>query len=533
MTALARLTTKPRSQRLRALAQMTVAERAALAVELAARESDPYMRYQADPVGFVTDVLHESVWSRQRDILESVRDHKRTAVPACHAPGKSHIAARAVAWWVSVHPPGTAQVVTTATTFRQVRNVLWPHIRRLHSRHNLPGDVFTTEWKIGTDIAAYGFSATNQDDAAVQGVHSPHLLVVVDEAGGISATLGRALESLMTGGHTRLLVIGNPSVDTEATWFERCCASDLYNVIRIGAYDTPNFTGEDPGQCLACPPEVPPHSVGVHLVDQTWVDDVISEFGPDSAYIEARVYAHFPRQTANKVIPLLWCEEARNNTDAPPGEHVRLGVDIAADGGDEFAIAWADGPTVTIRHRSSGQSNASPVDVAGVVLEQIRAAEQVHLDRGITDPVRVKIDAIGLGWGVAGLLDTWGKEQRHRADIIAVNVSERAGDQGKFHNQRAEMWWTGRQLLQPGADGTQGIRLDVDDRTMAQLTGPTYKADSSGRITIEGKSEMRRRGVSSPDRAEAVLLALYEPPGRRKPRIEVPMSFGQTNPWQM
>ena len=533
MTGLARLEGQTRAERQRVLVSMTLAERQALAAEIGARERNPYLPYQSDPVGFVTDILHETLWSRQREILESVRDHRRTAVPACHAPGKSHIAARAVAWWVSVHPPGTAQVVTTATTFRQVRNVLWPHIRRLHMRHDLPGEIFTTEWKIGTDIAAYGFSASNQDDAAVQGVHSPHLLVVVDEAGGISSTLGRALESLMTGGHTRLLTIGNPSVDTEASWFERCCASDLYNVIRIGAYDTPNFTGEDPGTCLACPPEVPPHSVGEHLVDQIWVDDVISEFGADSAYVEARVYATFPRQVANKVIPLTWCEEAKENETPAVSDGIRLGVDIAADGGDEFCIAWADGYTVSIRHRSSGQANASPVEVAGIVLQQIREAERTHQERSLVDRVRVKIDSIGVGWGVAGLLDTWGQEGRHGAEIVAVNVSEKAQDAGKFHNQRAEMWWTGRGLLQPASDGSQQVRLDVDDRTLAQLSGPMYKSDSSGRITIEGKMEMRRRGVSSPDRAEAVLLSLYEPPGKRSPRLEIPVSFGQSNQWTM
>jgi len=73
------------------------------------------------PEGFVEIALGEFLWSKQRDILRSLVDNKRTVVPACHAPGKSHIAARAVAWWGAVHPPGTALVITTAPTFRQVR----------------------------------------------------------------------------------------------------------------------------------------------------------------------------------------------------------------------------------------------------------------------------------------------------------------------------------------------------------------------------------------------------------------------------
>ena len=73
----------------------------ALARELRGGVDPRWARYRNDPVGFVTDALGESVWSKQIEILESVRDNKRTAVPACHAPGKSHIAARAIAWWIT------------------------------------------------------------------------------------------------------------------------------------------------------------------------------------------------------------------------------------------------------------------------------------------------------------------------------------------------------------------------------------------------------------------------------------------------
>jgi hypothetical protein len=489
-------------------------------------------RWADDPVRFVTEGLGETLWSKQREILLSLRDNKRTAVPACHAPGKSHLAARAVAWWVCSHPPGTARVLTTASTFRQVRNVLWPHIRRVHQRHKLPGDVLTVEWRVGMEMVADGFSPADHDETAVQGVHAPHLLVVVDEAGGIGATLGRALEALMTGGHTRLLVLGNPPVDSEGTWFERICESPLYNVISIAAADTPNFTGEDAGECKACPADIPPHPVSEHLVDQTWVDDVVTEFGGDSSFVEARVHARFPRAVANKVIPLSWCEQAAENESPAHGLEVRLGVDVAADGGDEFAIAFVDGFRASVVHRSSGEQNANAVDVAGVILGFIEQASVAHRDRGLNKKVRVKVDATGLGWGVVSLLQRWGQEGRHEGQIVPVNVGERAGNPQKFANQRAEMWWNCRQLLQPAPNtGAQELRLDVDRRTLAQIASPQYKTDSSGRLAIEKKSEMKRRGIASPDRAEAILLALYEPPGSAP--LIAPISFGQANRWQI
>lgn len=522
--------------RRRVLSSLTEVERATVAMLIEQRLSNPWAKYENDPIGFVTEGLKENLWSKQRDILESLRDNKRTVVPACHAPGKSHLAARAVAWWIAVHPPGTAMAVTTATTFRQVRNILWTQLRRLQQTHHLPGETTQIEWRIGTELVAYGFSPRDTDETAVQGIHAPHLLVVVDEAGGIPHTLGRALEAIMTGGHTRLLAIGNPPTDVEDSWFERVCASDLYNVIPISVYDTPNFTGEHVDICRTCPAEVLPHSLATHLVDSEWVRDVINEFGEESAFVEARVHARFPRSAPNKVIPLSWVESACENEYAINSPEIRLGVDIAADGGDEFVVARADGYRVTLRHHSSGNANQNAVDVAGVVLEHIRQAEADARERRVREPIKVKIDTIGLGWGVVSILQRWKDEQMHESVIVPVNVAERARDAGKFSNQRAEMWWNARTLLMPqvrseGAGPTQDVRLDIDRRTMAQLSGPLYKSDSSGRIKIESKVDLKRRGNNSPDRAEAVLLALYDPPGSAAVPLVAPISIEQTNVW--
>jgi hypothetical protein len=509
---------------------LTAEEKHALGVILDAELENPWARFENDPVGFVEQGLGETLWSKQREILNSIRDNKRTTVPACHAPGKSHLAARAVAWWISVHPPGTAIAITTATTFKQVRNIMWAQIRRVHMAHDLPGEILTTEWKMDDTVVAYGFRPADNNEAAVQGIHAPHLLVVVDEAGGLSDKIGSALEALMTGGHTRLLVLGNPPTDQEQTWFERICNSPIYESIPIGAYDTPNFTGEETGQCRSCPPHVDAHLVSTHLVDQSWVDDVIGEFGEDSPFVEARVFARFPQTGTGKVIPYQWAELATQNEDHLESEVIRLGVDIASDGGDEFVIAKADGYKISLVHRSSGKANSNAVDVAGVILEHINNATALHTARGITQKVRVKIDTIGVGWGVVSLLKTWQNENRHSAEIVAVNVAERPKDQAKFKNQRAEMWWNTRSLLQP-KDDKQDLRLDVDRAVLAQLAGPTFKSDSSGRIQIESKIEMKKRGVHSPDRAEAILLALYENKTVHQPIS--PLSFTQSNPWTL
>jgi hypothetical protein len=501
-------------ERQRLYRTLNAEERQALILAMDREMANPWSKYRSDPVRFVREALREDAWSKQVEILESLRDNKRTAVPACHAPGKSHIAARAIAWWVATNETQKTRVVTTANTFRQVKGILWPHIRRIVNQAGLPGEVFTTEWKIDETIVADGFSPSDHNETAVQGIHAENLLVVVDEAGGISNTIGQALEALMTGGNTRLLLLGNPPTDNMGSWFERSCNSDLFNVIPISAYDTPNFTGETVGAWSR------------NLVDQTWVDDVVRSFGEESPFVQARVYARFPRTTDNATIPISWIEQAQS-WKAEPGA-IRLGVDVAAEGGDEFSIAWADGMNVKIVHGTRG--NASPVDVAGTVLKWIQEAEKVHRERGLRERVRVKIDSIGVGWGVCGLLEEWGKERRHDSRIVAVNVAQSPSDREKFANQRAEMWWATRELLQPDEDGRQSLSLEIDHKEVAQLAAPSYRTNSTGRIQIESKADMSSRGIGSPDRAEALLLAVFEPPNHEVLDV-APLSLTGKNEW--
>lgn len=566
-------------ERKRFLTKLTDQERLALKVLLEMVKQNPWGQWRDDPIGFIEDGLGEGLWSKQKEILLSVRDNKRTAVPACHANGKSHLAARIVAWWVMSHEVGTAQVVTTATSFRQVRNILWSHIRRLHATHQLDGNCLMVEWKRGTDTVAFGFAPAQYNETALQGIHAANLLVVVDEAGGISDTIGTALEALMTGESTRLLLLGNPPTDNENSWFERACNSDIYNTIPVSAYDTPNFTNEPTTTCTTCPRSIPKHPISTHLVDQQWVDDVIKELGEESAFAQARIHARFPQATGNRVIPSTWLEEATQNEHPAEANHIRLGVDIAADGGDEFVIARADGYTVKIIHASSGKDNASILQVATTILQHIQQAEadaearthvrptehtfaptrpSTHLstpttpsgsehpfapqgggakstaDRGgLPEIVSVKIDAIGLGWGVVGLLEEWRREGLFRARIVGVNVAERAGDQGRFKNSRAEMWWNLRQLVQPDSEGRQVVRLDVERKVLLQLGLPDYRSDSAGRIQVTGKADLRKAGRGSPDRAEAVLLALYEPRAAQLAPVVAPIGLVQENVWSI
>lgn len=404
-------------------------------------------------------------------------------------------AGRVVAWWCCIWPPGEGLAVTTAKRWRQVRSQLWPHVRRVGRQHDLPGRRLQTEWWIGDEQVAYGFAPNEYDEAAGQGIHAPHLLVVVDEAGGIPPLLGNNLDGLMTG-DARILAIGNPPTDEEGAWFEKICASPLWNTIPISAFDSPNFTGE------FCPPEI-----AAQLVDRAWVDDVRVQYGEDSAYYIARVLAQFPKVFAQKVIPVQWCEDAVANTNPSKSDWQRLGVDVASGGGDAMVVALADGWDLSVIDSWAGPDSADQVVNAERVLPWILRAQGKQKQLGYTERrVRVKLDGIGVGSGTADILERMGKDGLHDADIVKVIVSESPSDSGKFLRRRDECWWTMREVIR---DGT--IRLSVGAKTQAELCGPTWETNSSGKIVVESKQHMKHRGLSSPDEADACCLAVYEP----------------------
>jgi hypothetical protein len=256
---------------------------------------DPYLD---DPASWVGDVLGEHLWSKQVEIMESVRDNAQTAVPACHGPGKTFVAARIAAWWIAIHPPGTAKVLTSAPTFYQVKSILWGELATTHAKGNLPGRMNTTEWWIGDTMVAFGRkpkdpAKAGPDDtvADFQGTHADYLLVILDEACGIPKPLWLAALSLLTNDEGRILAIGNPD-DPQSHFAAICAPGSDWHVIPIGLKDTPNFTGE-----------VVHESVSKRMPTQGWLDRFIAQFGLNTNAYKAKVDAKLPESRLDGIIP--------------------------------------------------------------------------------------------------------------------------------------------------------------------------------------------------------------------------------------
>ena len=463
---------------------------------IAANELDPPSldstpsEYLVDPVRWAWERGGGFVWSKQREILESVRDNRYTAVKSCYDAGKSWTAAEVVAWWIDSHQPGTAAGVTTAPTGDQVKKILWKEINRVHRngpnrKGKLPGRTNQTEWWIGADPVAFGRKPSDYDQAAFQGIHEEFVLVVFDEADGITQSLYDEAQGLMANEGCRMLLIGNP-YDPQSAFAKACRPDSLYNVITISAWDTPNFTGEQV-----------PSRLSRLLVSRQWVEERRKDWGEGTPLWQSKVEAEFPVDTEDGVVPFTWAQRCRELDVVDEGDHlnpVELGVDIAAGGADQTVIRCRRGRRAAEVWRMSSND---PVVVCERIIEAITA----------TGATRVKVDTIGWGWGLAGMLVRARQKGEHNARVSFVNVAEKAKDPERFTALRDEIWWEIGRMM------SMNKRWDLslcDDRTLADLTAPKYSTPG-GRIKVEKKEDTKERLGRSPDDADALLLAFYEP----------------------
>lgn len=246
-----------------------------------APELEPVWRAASrDPVFKAREVFNFYPWSKQREILWSVRRNRLTAVPSCHGVGKTAIAATAILDFIT---EGPCRIITTAPTWPQVRDLLWAEIAVRHRDSTLPigGKLDLTRLEYDRDHFAVGLSTDEPENFA--GHHSPRILLVVDEASGVHERIYNASKGYLTAksDQTRVLLIGNPTKPAGA-FFRACRAGSPYNVIHMSAFDSPNVTGE-----------AVPRGVAQALTSAQWIEEMAEEHGVDSAEYRIRVLGQF------------------------------------------------------------------------------------------------------------------------------------------------------------------------------------------------------------------------------------------------
>jgi hypothetical protein len=456
---------------------------------LVEQDADPRLPWHNDPVGFARDCIEwpdgEELAAYQDEILAALPAGLRAALRSLHGAGKTTTVALVVLWFALTRDAAGVdwKCITTAGGWRQLERYLWPEIHKWAKRirwdkvGRLPFD--RHELTAHTMKLDHGqaFAAASDDPALLEGAHAESLLIIADEGKSISAAVFDAIEGAMSGtGEAFALVTSTPGPPI-GRFYEIC-------VHRPGLEDWRTFhVGlED--------------AIAAGRVSRKWAEQRALQWGADSAVYANRVLGEFAASDEDGVIPLTWVEAAVERWQAwrdlgsvtAIGRPV-IGVDVGR-GGDKSVIAFLRGSVVEFVERHSAPDTMA---ITGHVLKYAREPGSLSV-----------VDVIGIGSGPVDRL----REQHVGVD--AFNAShrsdrkDRAGALG-FLNRRAESWWHLRELLDPTFGAI--LALPDDDELIGDLTSPRWTPNSTGKIQIEGKDEIRKRLGRSPDAGDAVVMA--------------------------
>lgn len=459
--------------------------------------------HASDPAGWFSDVLGEFAWSKQREVATSVAQHRYTACQACHGVGKSWLAARLIAWWLAIHPAGEAQVVWTAPRWKQVNSIIGRELRAVARQHPELDMRVTQDSQVyirGIE-GGFGRKPADKDEHGFQGIHARYVLIVIDEACGVTDEIWKAVKTLATNEHARVLAIGNPD-DPQTEFAKICKPGSGWNRIRIDALHTPNFTAaavaEHPvieelmdREGIAPSSEPIPDILREYLVTPEWVEERSRDYGIGSFAWTSKIRGEFPEVSSDTLFPPSLIRQAQDldlGSNAIKARGV-MAFDISRFGGDETVGYWNRAGYVRRIYSARHQ-------------DTMQTANDIHAIVGIEHLGRIPawVDVIGLGAGVYDRL------AELEDPVLPFNASERAYNPDRFVNRRAEAYWVARErLLEKGVD------LDEDDDILiAQLGNIRWKI-VNGRIQIESKDDMKKRGLPSPDRADAFVVSLEDP----------------------
>jgi len=440
------------------------------------------------PVNLVKEVFKADPDEWQGDVLQDFgRGERRIAIRSAHGPGKTCV----VAWmvWCMLLTRFPQKTVATAPTKGQLFDSLFTEIlswgKRLPPQLNALFNFKSDRIELLGSPAESFFSARSarpEMPEALQGIHSDHVLIIADEASGIPEPIFEAGSGSMSGENATTILLGNP-VRTSGLFF------DVFNKmadnwktyhIRAASVDWPSGIPSD-------------------RVIPDFVEDIALRYGEESNAYRIRVLGEFPKGDENTVVPFELVEASRTrDIKTVPGAPCVWGVDVARFGSARNALA--------VRTK---RELVSIETWEGVDLMQTAGRIKRKWDATMPSerPETILIDVNGLGGGVVDRLIELGLPVR------GINVGESANIDDRFMRLRDELWWRVREWFEgkdvkfPPFSRKEHCPVEI---TVSELVKPTYSYQSSGKIKVESKDEMRKRGVASPDLADAFMLTFAE-----------------------
>lgn len=456
--------------------------------------ADEMGRFYSDPLGYVNfaydwdhgdlsgfagpddwqseylDRLGYEIKSRGFDGVKPVSPIQM-ATSSGHGIGKSALTSWICGFLMSTRP--FCKGVVTANTSPQLRTKTWAEVQKWNKRainshwfHVTSGQSLSMtqvdhpeSWRIDAQTCA------KENSEAFAGLHAANStpFYIFDEASAIDDVIWEVAEGGMTDGEPMWFAFGNPTRSSGR--FHRSIFGNLKHRWL--------------GQCI--------DSRTAKMTNKAKIQEWLDDYGEDSDFFRVRVRGVAPRAGNCQFIPSD-AVDACKHYEAVGYDHnpIVIGVDVARFGDDQSVICIRQGRKTHPLKKYRGLDN---IDLSNKVIECIDEF----------NPDGVLIDGGGVGSGVIDYL-------RHlNYDVTEINFGAKAANPNKYVNKRAEMWDLGREAIKAGLD------LPSDDELCDELVAVEYGYNPKQLIQLEKKEDMKKRGLASPDCADALMLTFAAP----------------------
>lgn len=422
------------------------------------------------PLRFATDILGATPDPWQAEALALFAKHDRLSIRAGHGVGKSTLDAWVVLWFLTTRFP--CKIPITANSQDQLRDVEWAELGSWFRR--LP-EGLRMHYELGAerlflksapeDAFAVARTASKDNPEALQGFHSQNLLFVIAEASGIADIVFEVAQGALSTAGAKAIMTGNPTRLSGFFYDSHHRLRDRWKTMSVNSEDVPRARGH--------------------------IQDIIARYGKDSNAYRVRVLGEFPTTEDEQVIPLEWILAAANRDVTPLRFRPVWGVDVARFGDDRTTLAKRK--SNVLMEPVKAWRGKDTMQVAGLIKSEFDATPRLQ------QPSEILVDVVGIGAGVVDRL------RELEMPVRGVNVGEQAAVSERFMRLRDELWWRGREWF-----GRKDCKIAKDDELIAELVSPTYTINSSGKVLVERKDELKKRGLPSPDKADAFLLTLAD-----------------------
>ena len=392
---------------------------------------------------------------QKRVLLDLSQTGARVALKAANGSGKTAMIAAPAALWYGLIYPGSI-VITTSGVYRQVKEQMWPQIRSLASKvAGLGMQINQTDLTMDNGSRILGFATDSPN--RFEGFHG-NVFIILDECKSIDETLFEAVARIQP---SRILAMSSPGGTTGKFYKIFSKEQKWWKLHTVTAFDCPH-------------------------IKQSWVDEQMEMWGKDHPLIRSMIFGEF-QETSGEGLVVPW-DTLMQCLDSPPnkeGHEVVAACDFAA-AGDESVFCMRVGNKIT-KLVAWREANT----MAGC------ARFALEFEKAGLKPEQIFGDAGGLGLPMCHQLAEMGWP------IHQVNLGGRAHDPDRYTNRGTEMWFEAARQI----DRCESILPDCEI-LHSQLTTRRVATSKTGKLNLESKKEMKSRGFSSPDRADALVMAM-------------------------